>query len=340
MPERPRQPARAEPTPAVELQGVSFAYPGSAGPAVQNVSLRVMPGERLGVLGPNGGGKTTLLRLILGLERPQQGRVLVAGLAPGEARKRGLVGYVPQRTEAELGFPMSVRELVTLGASWRRWPWQRLGSAERQRVERAIELVGAGAFADRPIGALSGGQLQRAMVARALAGLAMTTAGALGGLLVLDEPTVGIDAVGQQQFAELLHDVHRSGLGAVDAAAEGSGGLTILIVSHDIRAVAAGSDRVACLSRTLHYHDSPSGLTPRVLAEVFSHDVAGLAGIHVHAHGPGEPCPHEPEPGGGQGGASAVEHRDGLVQLDVLGRNAGAVSGEKPGQRPSPGVSP
>lgn len=287
--------------PAVELDGVCFTYPGGSAMAVQGVSLRVMPGERLGILGPNGGGKTTLLKLILGLERPQSGRVRVGGLTPIEARKRGLLGYVPQRTEAELGFPMSVRQVVALGATWRMWPWQRVGPTVESRIERAIELVGAGGFASRPIGELSGGQLQRVMIARALAGLG-SGVGSGGGLLVLDEPTVGIDAAGQQQFAELLSVVHR-------AAASGAGGpLTILIVSHDIRAVAAGSDRVACLSRTLHYHDSPSGLTPQVLAEVFSHDVAGLvglgglpgagalAGMHVHAHGPGEACPHEHAP--------------------------------------------
>jgi|GEM_PF-37367 len=293
---------------AVELDAVSFTYAGAATPAVQSVSLRVQIGERLGILGPNGGGKTTLLKLIMGLQRAQQGRVRVMGLDPVEARHRGLIGYVPQRAEAELGFPLSVRQVVALGATWRLWPWQGAGGAIADRVTRALALVGAESFAEKPIGALSGGQLQRALIARALAGLRPQGAGTdrqWSGLLVLDEPTVGIDAAGQQQFAELLKSVHeragRNGTGRSGAGQNGSG-LTTLIVSHDIRAVAAGSDRVACLSRTLHYHDSPSGLTPQVLAEVFSHDVAGLAGfaaagplagMHVHAHGPGEACPHE-----------------------------------------------
>jgi zinc transport system ATP-binding protein len=146
--------------------------------------------------------------------------------------------------------------------------------------------VGLGDLAERPIGALSGGQLQRALIARALA--------CTPKLLVLDEPTVGIDAAGQAQFAELLTTVHQQL------------GLTLLIVSHDLRAIAAGCDRVACLSCRLHSHTSPQGLTPAVLAELFSHDVAGLAGIgavggagaglagmHIHAHGPDEPCPVE-----------------------------------------------
>ena len=131
--------------------------------------------------------------------------------------------------------------------------------------------MGAAGYADRPIGKLSGGQVQRVLIARALA--------ANPRVLALDEPTVGIDAVGQQKFAELLGTVHREI------------GLTIVIVSHDLRAIVAGCDRVACLARKLHSHVSPQGLTPQILAELFSHDLAGLRGVigdvHVHAHASG-----------------------------------------------------
>ncbi|MCW5765843.1 MAG: metal ABC transporter ATP-binding protein [Phycisphaeraceae bacterium] len=271
-------------TEAVQFEQVTYRYPGAPSPALEGVTLSVLPGERLGVLGPNGGGKSTLLKLALGLLPVQQGRIGVFGLTPAEARGRGLIGYVAQRIDAELGFPLSVRQVVELAAGWRTPPWRRLGGQARARVDRALELTGASALADRPIGSLSGGQTQRAMIARALATDAK--------VLVLDEPLVGIDAAGQQQFAELLATVHRAT------------GVTILIVSHDLRAIAAGCDRVACLARRLHSHVSPQGLTPRVLAELFSHDVAGLAGVgglagvHVHAHGPDEPCPeHGPTPG-------------------------------------------
>ncbi|VAX38843.1 hypothetical protein MNBD_PLANCTO03-1234 [hydrothermal vent metagenome] len=112
---------------------------------------------------------------------------------------------------------------------------------------------------------MSGGQLQRAMIARALA--------AQPRLLVLDEPTIGIDAAGQQQFAEMLELV------------QNRLGVTIVIVTHDLRTVAAGCDRVACLHRTLHAHVSPEGLTPAVLAEVFRHEVEGIFGsVHIDAH--------------------------------------------------------
>lgn len=255
--------------PAILCEGVSFTYPGADAPALENVTLRVPAGERLGILGPNGGGKSTLLALILGLQGGHTGRIEVFGMSPARARAAGTIGYVAQRTGLERAMPMSVRQAVTLGAAWREPPWRGAGAEARARVEAALELVGAAPLAERPIGKLSGGELQRALIARALA--------ARPRILLLDEPAVGIDVAGQRLLAELLQRI-REGMG-----------VTTVVVSHDLRAIAAGSDRVACLARRLHSHVSPSGLTPQVLAEVFSHDVAGLVGlegrgVHVHAH--------------------------------------------------------
>ena len=259
---------------AVECIGVGYAYPGRETPALENITLRVNKGERLGILGPNGGRKSTLLKLCLGLLHGNSGTIRVLGMSPDAARRAGAIGYVPQRLDAELGMPMSARELVTLGAAWRCPPWRRVDAAMRNRVERMLGLVGAGEFADRPAGKLSGGQLQRVMIARALAADAK--------ILVLDEPMVGIDAAGQRVFADLLAKIHAELR------------LTIIVVSHDLRAIVAGSDRVACLARRLHAHAAPQGLTPQVLAELFSHEVAGapgvLTGMHVHAHSAGECC--------------------------------------------------
>ena len=298
------------PTVAVELRDVSFTYPGLDQPALEGINLEVLEHERLGILGPNGGGKSTLLKLVLGLLPLQSGSISIFGQEPKVARDAGLIGYVAQRNEAEIGFPLSVRQVVTLAASWRLRPWQSLPGAGRARVDELLGLVGIGELGERPIGSLSGGQLQRALIARALA--------CAPKLLVLDEPTVGIDAAGQAQFAELLTTVHKQL------------GLTLLVVSHDLRAIAAGCDRVACLSCKLHSHMSPQGLTPRVLAELFSHDVAGLAGIHIHAHGPEEPCPVEL--GGGAGGRGS-DAAGGLVQLGVPVKAQRAVEPREPGQR-------
>ena len=249
----------------LEYRGVSFSYPGVEAPALSSISFAVHAGERLGILGPNGGGKSTLLKLTLGLLDLQAGDIRVCGRSPREARREGLVGYVPQKIDAELAFPLSVRQVVTMPLVVNLAPWKRVPTETLRRADEALSMVGASELAERPIGALSGGQLQRVMIARAIA--------PRPSLLLLDEPTVGIDVTGQRRFAELLQSL-RERLG-----------VTIVVVSHDIRTIAAGCDRVACLARTLHFHDAPSGLSPQVLGEVFRHDIAEVFGdVHVDAH--------------------------------------------------------
>lgn len=255
---------------AIEYRNLSYTYPRTGGtgadrPALEGVTLTVNKGERLGVLGPNGGGKSTLLKITLGLLEGYTGEVRIFGCDPVQARRERLIGYVPQRVTAELSFPISARQAVEMGASVGLSPWRGLNEETRTYVEESLAAVGAGSFSDRPVGQLSGGQLQRVMIARALA--------ARPRVLLLDEPTVGIDVAGQQQFAELLTTLHDRF------------NLTIVVVSHDLRTIVAGSDRVACLSRTLHSHGAPEGLSPAVLAEVFKHDVAAIFGdLHVDAH--------------------------------------------------------
>lgn len=249
----------------VRFDGVSFRYPGADEDAVSGVAIGVRAGEHLGIVGPNGGGKSTLLKIMVGVLDAGAGAVRVAGRTPDEARRSGLVAYVPQRSEAGLDWPVSVRQAVGLPLAARRTGFARAGAGERAGVDESLEVVGITDLARRRVGALSGGQYQRAMIARAVASGAS--------VLALDEPTVGVDAEGQQRFSDLM------------ARLRERVGLTVVIVSHDLRAIAAGCDRVACLARTLHYHDAPSGLTPQVLAEVFRHDVEGVFGaVHVDAH--------------------------------------------------------
>lgn len=261
-------------TPAIEYRSVTFSYGGDQAdrrPVLDHVTLQVNHGERLGILGPNGGGKSTLLKLTLGLLKGYSGQILVGGLTPDAACRRRWLGYVPQRSEAELAFPLSVRQVVSLAATLGLPPWRTGGAEVRRRVDESLDLVGALDLAERPVGGLSGGQLQRVMIARAVVFRPR--------VLLLDEPTVGIDVVGQQQFARLLTRLHDE----LD--------LTIVVVSHDIRTVVAGCDRIACLSGTLHFHAAPGGLTPAVLAEVFRHDVAAIYGdVHVDAHAASQ-CP-------------------------------------------------
>lgn len=257
--------SNVRPNNAVEYADVSFTYPAAERPALEGVSLGVREGERLGVLGPNGGGKSTLLKLTLGLLQGYRGEIRVFGHTPQEARRRHLVGYVPQRVEAEMRFPLSVEQVVTMAAAVGVSPLKPIPRETVDAVRSALRQVGVDGLRDRVVGELSGGQLQRVMIARAIAHAPR--------VLILDEPMVGVDVAGQQQFAELLNRLHEHLK------------LTTIIVSHDIRTIAAGCDRVACLSRTLHSHTAPQGLTPSVLAEVFRHDVAAIFGdVHVDAH--------------------------------------------------------
>ena len=275
-------------TPAIELERLTFAYSaGAAVPAIENITLRVEAGEMLAIIGPNGGGKSTLLKILLGVLRGYTGVVRVFGESPERARRRAVIAWVPQRTDAEMSFPISARQAVTMTAERAMPGWRSLSREVRRRVDEALARTGAQDYADKAVGALSGGQWQRVMIARALA--------AQPRVLALDEPLTGIDAAGQSQFGEMLRTLHKSL------------GLTILLVSHDLRAIATaarapgassvggagGADRVACLRRTLHFHAAPRGITPQVLADVFQHDLAAVFGdVHIDAH-PAAECVHE-----------------------------------------------
>ena len=252
---------------AVCLDHVSFRYGGGARPgdaageqwALRDVTLHVERGCNLGIIGPNGAGKTTLLKIILGELAGYTGSVRVAGMDPMTARRRGdVIGYVPQRHAVEWRFPVTARQVARMGLVGKTGPLRRLSRADKQRVDSLLDRVGLAEVADRPVGELSSGQQQRLFIARALAPQPE--------LLILDEPLVGVDEAGQHQFARLIHELHETLK------------LTVILVSHDLQAVAAGCNRVACLKQTVHYHDSPEGLTAEVLKEVFEHEIAGIGG--------------------------------------------------------------
>ncbi|OFW72011.1 MAG: ABC transporter ATP-binding protein, partial [Actinobacteria bacterium RBG_16_68_12] len=203
-------------TPAVELDDVSFGYRPNQ-PVLEDVALRLGEGEFVAVAGPNGGGKTTLVRLILGLERPGEGRALLFGEPAHRFSRKRTLGYLAQRSELGGDAPATVREVVSAGrlaAGGLIGPMRR---RDRELVAEAIERVGLSERADAPLRTLSGGQQQRAFIAKALAGEPS--------LLVLDEPTTGVDAESQESLAALLDRLH-SELG-----------VTILYVSHEFGAV-------------------------------------------------------------------------------------------------------
>ena len=217
-------------TPVVELDGVSFGY--RAGVRVlEDVSLTVGAGEFVAIAGPNGGGKTTLLRLVLGLERPAAGTVRVFSQR---------IGYLPQRARLVGEAPVTVREVVSTGRLAPAGIWGPLRKADREAVTRAIETVGLAGRADAPLRTLSGGMQQRALIAKALASEPT--------LLALDEPTTGVDAESQESLGLLLEEL-REELG-----------VTILYVSHEFGAVEHVVDRIVLVRGGIVYDGPPSGL--------------------------------------------------------------------------------
>jgi zinc transport system ATP-binding protein len=215
---------------ALRLQGVSFAY-GHAPPVLRDVDLEVQRGEFVAIAGPNGGGKTTLVRLVVGLEQPTSGRVELM------VEK---VGYLPQRTQAGIDAPVTVRELVTTGRASRTRLLGPLTPADRVSVQEAIDRVGLSPNADRRLTTLSGGQQQRAFIAKALA--------ADPELLVLDEPTTGVDVEAQDAIAALLQRL-RSELE-----------MTILYVSHEFGAVESFVERIVLVRGGIIFDGPPSAL--------------------------------------------------------------------------------
>jgi zinc transport system ATP-binding protein len=235
---------------AVGLRGVDFAYAGGP-PVLHGVTLAVEAGEFVAVAGPNGGGKTTLLRIVLGLERPAAGEALLFGEPAHAFSRRATLGYLAQRSQIGVEAPATVREVVSAGrlaASGLLGPLRR---RDRAIVADAIGRVGLTEFADRPIGRLSGGQQQRAFIAKALA--------AEPALLVLDEPTTGVDVEAQEALAELLDRLHREL------------GVTVLYVSHEFGAVERYVGRLVLVRGHIVF-DGP----PRQLPGVW-HDPS-----HVH----------------------------------------------------------
>ncbi|MDD2486145.1 MAG: metal ABC transporter ATP-binding protein [bacterium] len=206
---------------------------------LDNINLELEEGQSLAVIGPNGGGKTTLVKTILGLLQPQTGSIRIMGLPPESViRKRpGTIGYVAQRAFYDPDFPVSALDVVVMGKYGKIGLLRPVGRKDREEALSCLETVGMADFALRPIGQLSGGQQQRAMIARSLITHPR--------MLILDEPTSGVDAGSQENFYRLLRDL------------QSSLSLSIIQVSHDIALVPSYSDQVACLNKQLFLHGKP-----------------------------------------------------------------------------------
>lgn len=230
----------------IEIEGVGYSYGGE--PVLQEVSLAVEAGEFLGIVGPNAGGKSTLLKLVLGLLEPQAGTIRVLGRPPRSASH--LLGYVPQHPGFPRDFPITVEQVVLMG---RLGTGRMLGGyrrADREATRRALEEVEADDLARRQIGSLSGGQLQRTLLARALVGEPQA--------LLLDEPTANIDQRLEGEIFDLLGRLNER--------------MTILVVSHDVAFISSYVTRVACIARTLVCHRTEA-IDGQVIKDLYGESV-------------------------------------------------------------------
>ncbi len=251
--------------PIINLQGVEFAYDSL--PILSDIDLQVTEGEFLGIVGPNAGGKSTLLKLILGFLEPLKGRIEVLGQPPEDARR--LLGYVPQYPSFSRDFPISVEQVVQLGLlglnrppGWYGafWPC-RVSGSDRNTARQALAEVEAEDIATRQIGSLSGGQLQRVLLARALASRPR--------ILILDEPTANIDQRLESEIFDLLKRLNDR--------------MTILVVSHDVAFISRYVNRVACINRTLFCHHTDD-IDGQVIQDLYGEHVRMIAHSHAHGH--------------------------------------------------------
>ena len=215
---------------AVFLEDVWVRYGDNT--VLQEVTLKVCEKDFLGVIGPNGGGKTTLLKVIMGLVQPMRGTATVFGEEPGRLWQR--IGYVPQQIILDRNFPISVHDTVLMGRLGHKTIFKGYDKDDLAAAEKALAAVEMFDYSGRQIGKLSGGQLQRVLIARALA--------SKPDLLLLDEPTTGIDMMGQESIYTILNRLKSM--------------ITIIIVSHDVGALAVNADKIACVGKKLYYHDS------------------------------------------------------------------------------------
>ncbi|OYP70922.1 metal ABC transporter ATP-binding protein [Prevotella sp. P5-64] len=219
-------------SPIITLDNISASYDGKS--VLEHVSLQIYPHDYLAVIGPNGGGKTTLMRVILGLKKPDAGRVTF--FRDGEAVDHLGIGYLPQYSQIDRHFPISVYDIVASGLKTHHWWQRRLDAHQRRQIDDTLSRLELGDLASHHVGQLSGGQLQRVLLARAVVSNPE--------VLILDEPNTYIDKRFQEQMYQTLAELNSS--------------CAIVIVSHDIATVIDNARHVACVNHTLHYHDTVS----------------------------------------------------------------------------------
>jgi zinc transport system ATP-binding protein len=252
--------------PAIEVRGVDIVRDGEL--VIRGADFTVEQGDYVGIIGPNGGGKTTLVLAVLGMLGVARGEIRLFGTPPASFSDWSRVGYVAQHvTELDPAFPLSVRELVSLGRVRRERLGRHLQAADWEAVDEAMGLMDIRGIARRRVGSLSGGQRQRVFVAKAIV--------RRPDLLILDEPATGVDAEAQERFFGLLADVNKTR------------GTTILMVSHDLASVFCRMSKCVCVNRNVHV----APITPELDEGALLRKVYGEHFTFVfHRH----ECPYDP----------------------------------------------
>lgn len=238
----------------IELDRVCFSY--STDEVIKDVSLQIHKGDYAGIVGPNGGGKTTLLKLMLGLLQPHDGSIKLFGKEIREFKEWSRIGYVPQKTHLEMNLPVTVEELVSMGRYGKRGLFHFPTKEDKEKTISALKQVDMLNHRNRQVSDLSGGQQQRVFIARALASEPE--------VIFLDEPTVGVDVKTQKQFYTLLRKLNKE----LD--------LTLVLVSHELDVVAHESTELGYINRTLEYYGNPD----EFLKGAYFHELIGKGGLH------------------------------------------------------------
>lgn len=240
--------------PVFDIRHVGLRINGQT--ILENVSFQLKRGEYSALIGPNGGGKTTLVRILLGLQKAGCGTIRLFGVEQKRFKRWDKIGFVPQRvSHVDTGFPATVLEVVKMGRTAKRGIFGRESDEDRKAVEEAMQKMDVKHLEDKLIGTLSGGQRQRVMIARALASKPE--------VLILDEPNTGVDMASQQRFYALLRELNRNE------------GMTILFITHDIGVIADDIGSLLCINRSLLSCSNPQEL-------LSCSDMSRLYGIDAH----------------------------------------------------------
>lgn len=242
----------------IEIRNLNFSY--NRQPVLKDVNLSIQSGDFMAMIGPNGGGKTTLLKLMLGLLNPASGDIQIFGKPPAEVSHR--IGYVPQDVHINKNFPISSSDVVLMGKLKPGRGWSRHSNEDRDAAIDALAQVEMDKYRNHRIGELSGGQKQRIFVARALVSDPE--------ILFLDEPTASIDTKGQNEFYALLKELNKK--------------ITIIFVSHDLMAISRHVKSVACVNQSLHYHGHAE-LTGEMIEMMYNCTVEETCPVELIAHG-------------------------------------------------------